>query len=528
MKHMLRLFLTVLALTLPLPLAADPADIAASSRSVVRVVLVGEIREDEFDDSDPRTQVLSHGSGIVVAPGLILTNAHVVEELEGATTRLLVVPPEGNRGYFGTVIAIRPDKDLALVQFKGGSLPIATLSPQTVPDGANVVAVGYPGNVDMAQGLNALDMIMPQPPVKTQGTSSAGRASKSFDTVLHTAPIAGGNSGGPLFDGCGRVVGINSFGTYNEDASGADFFFAVSMREVLGFLREQKVKAQVASLPCQSMADFNRAEAERLAGDKAAADASARADADKLAATREQAEKQAQLAIISERENGMALAGFALILALAAAGGAAWLQSQGRKQHAAYAGGAAGVLLLISLYAWFARPGLDEIGKRTDEIVASKTPAAAPSEAAKAAAGKLICVLEPARSRVTVSPVTDVPLEWRADGCVNTRTQYGLASDGWSRILVPNEDQTVTVARFDPATGAYTTERFLLDFEAMTKAREERAKFTPPICGVGEEGARRLGESQAAIKALLPPQPNERMVYKCRAGAGVAASPPAP
>jgi serine protease Do len=294
MTRFLGLFLAMLALALPLPLAADPADIAASSRSVVRVVLVGEVREDGFSDGEPATRVLSHGSGIVVAPGLILTNAHVVEELEGATTRLLVVPPEGNRGYFGTVTAYRPDQDLALVQFKGGSLPVATLSPQTVPDGADVFAVGYPGNVDMAQGLNALDMIMPQPPVKTQGTSSAGRASKSFDTVLHTAPIAGGNSGGPLFDGCGRVVGINSFGTYNEDASGADFFFAVSMREVLTFLRGQKVQPQVASLPCQSMADFNRAEAERLAGDKAATDAASRAEADKLAQARDKAESQAQ------------------------------------------------------------------------------------------------------------------------------------------------------------------------------------------------------------------------------------------
>ncbi len=464
-----------------------------------------------------------------MASDLILTNAHVVLEMEESeAVRVLIVPPEGRKGYVATLEGYSPGQDLALLRIKGGTLPVATLSPQSVPDGAEVYAVGYPGNVDMAQGLNSLDMIMPQPPVKTQGTSSAGRASKSFDTVLHTAPIAAGNSGGPLMDGCGRVVGINSFGTNNGDASDSDFFFAVSMREVLSFLRESKVKPQVASLPCQSMADFNRAEAERLAGDKAAADAASRADADKLSAARDKAEDQAQLAIISERENGMALAGFALILALAAAGGAGWLQHQGRKQHAAYAGAVAGLLLIGALYAWFARPDLSEIAKRADAIVAGETPAAEPNFAAKSAEGKLICVIDTARSRVTVSPVTDVPLEWRADGCINTRTQYGLASDGWSRILVPNEDQTVTVARFDPATGAYITERFLLDFEAMTKARDERAKFTPPICGVGEEGARRLGEAQAAVKALLPPQPNERMVYKCRPDMGAAASLPAP
>lgn len=521
MKRMLSLFLAVLALSLPLRLAADPADITASSRGVVRVVLVEE-SSDGFD-GESRPQLLGHGSGIAVAPDLILTNAHVVLEMEDSeAVRVLIVPPEGRRGYVGTLVGYSPAQDLALIRIKGGTLPVATLSPQSVPDGAEVFAVGYPGNVDLAQGLGAIDMIMPQPPVKTQGTSSAGRASKSFDTVLHTAPIATGNSGGPLFDGCGRVVGINSFGTYNAQSSDADFFFAVSMREVLGFLRQNKVQPQVASLPCQSMADFNRAEAERMAGDKAAADASARADAEKLAAERDKAENLAQLEIISERENGMALAGFALILALAGGAGAAWLQGQGRRQHAAYAGGAAGLLLIGALYAWFARPELSEIGARAAEIAQRNAPASLPSEAAKTAEGKLICVLDPARSRVTVSPVTDVPLEWRADGCVNNRTQYGLASDGWSRILVPGEDQTVTVARFDPASGGYTTERFLLDFETMTKARDERAKFTPPICGVGEEGARQLGLSQAAVKALLPPQPNERMVYKCRPDAGVA------
>jgi hypothetical protein len=372
--------------------------------------------------------------------------------------------------------------------------------------------------------LGALDMIMPQPPVKTQGTASAGRQSRDVDTVLHTASIAGGNSGGPLFDGCGRIVGVNTFSTINESGSDAGFFFAVSMREVLGFLRANQIKPQVASLPCQSMADFNRAEAERAAGIRAAADASARNEAEKQASALAKAEKAAQLAIIAERENHMALAGFALILSLAAGAGAAWLQGQGRKQHAAYAGGVAGALLLGALYAWFSRPDLSEIDTRAQEMVQASQPATPPSGAPALAQGALRCVIDPARSRVTVSAIDDVPFEWQADGCVNQRTQYGLAADGWSRILVPNEEQTVTVARFDPATASYTTERFLLDFETMSKAREERGKFTPPVCGMGEDAARKLGDAQAAVKALLPAQPNERLVYKCSAAPAGPAS----
>lgn len=513
MKRMLRLLLAILALSLPLPLAADPADITAASRSVVRVVLVGELPEDDSDE--PRTGVISHGSGVVVAQGLIITNAHVVDTMREDGTRVLIVPPEGNKGYVGTVIAASPRQDLALVQVKGGTLPVATLSPQTVPDGAEVFAVGYPGNVDMAQGLGALDMIMPQPPVKTQGTSSAGRESRGIDTVLHNAAIAGGNSGGPLLDGCGRVVGINSFSTINSNGSDAGFFFAVSIREVLSFLRDNAVKAQIASLACQSMADFNRAEAERLA----AASAASKADAEHTALARAKAEKDAQLTIITERENGMALTGFAIILMLIAAAGAAWLQGQGRKNHAAYAGGIAGLLLIGALYAWFTRPALGEAEARADAMLAQAAAAKMPAQTAKPAEGKLICVLDAARSRVTVSAVTDVPIEWRAGGCVNNRTQYGLAEDGWSRILVPHEDQAVTLARFDPASGTYTTENYLLDFDTMTKARQARAGFTPPSCGGAEATARQLGQNQAPIKALLPAQPNERMVYSCRSAA---------
>jgi hypothetical protein len=121
-----------------------------------------------------------------------------------------------------------------------------------------------------------------------------------------------------------------------------------------------------------------------------------------------------------------------------------------------------------------------------------------------------------------VSDIADVPLRWTEDGCVNARSQYGLAANGWSRILVPNAEDTVTVARFDPSTSTYTTERYLLDLETMTKARAERARYEPPACGGGEEAARKLGEAQGAVAALLPAQPNERLVYKCSADPGGA------
>jgi hypothetical protein len=51
----------------------------------------------------------------------------------------------------------------------------------------------------------------------------------------------------------------------------------------------------------------------------------------------------------------------------------------------------------------------------------------------------------------------------------------------------------------------------------MNSAREARGRVKAPACGRGEDAAREFGAGLAAIKALLPAQPNERLVYKCQA-----------
>lgn len=510
MVRILTLIAVAFAALVTAPLSADPADIAAASRSVVRVVLVA--------DDGSSTELVGHGSGIAIAPDLIITNAHVVEPAqEMDEIRIGVVPSQGRTGWFAEVVAFSPRNDLALLKLveRGATLPVATLYTGPVADGADVFAIGYPGNVDMAQGLNLAEMMSPTIPVKTRGNVSAGRSSKAFDTILHTAPIGAGNSGGPLLDNCGRVVGVNSFGTMAQDGD-SEFYFAVSMPEIMRFLTAAKVQPRVTGVPCRSIADLDRSESERLAGEKAISAAEARALAEKRDTSLRNAERKAQFAVIAERENGMALAGLALMLALVAGGVAYLHQQKGNERERKIATGVAAALVAGAIIAWIARPSFNDIDERAQAIVKKETskPVATPSPASTA--GQLICVLAPDRSRVTVSDMADVPFAWQDDGCVNGRTQYGLGADGWSRILVPGDDDTATVARFDPKTAIYTTERFLLDLDTMTKLRDERAKFESPMCGAGEEAARRFGDQQAALKALLPPTPNERLVYDCR------------
>lgn len=488
---------------------ADPADITAAARSVVRVVIIQE--------NGNRVTLVGHGSGFAVAPDLVVTNAHVVAPLIGEESmRVGIVPSQGETGWFARVLVYSPRNDLALLKLtEAGTLPPATLFTGALDDGTDVFAVGYPSNVDLAQGLSIGDIVSPTSPVKTRGYVSSGRSSKQFDTILHTAPIGMGNSGGPLLDSCGRVVGANSFGALSGGGE-SEFYFAVSVREIMRFLLAGGVKAQTTGIPCRSIAELDRAEAERLANEKAVSDEHARLAAERRDAGMRKAERQAQLQIIGQRENGMAIAGLAALLALASGGAALFYGQKKQRREKKIAAALAILLLLGAVAAWLTRPSLDDIDERARTMARAESPAPSPSPSQSAAAGKLVCVLDPGRSRVTVSPVTDVPLEWSEDGCVNGRSQYGLAADGWSRVLVPGSEDTVTVASFDPATRTYKTERYLLELDTMTRMRAERAKYTLPTCGGGQETARQLGESQAALKALLPPVPNERLVYECR------------
>lgn len=510
MRLLLRCLFALLLTLFATQARAEPADIAATARSVVRVVLIGQ-------DEGGGPALVGHGSGVAVAPDVILTNAHVIEAArQDDTIRIGIVPSQGKSGWFGRVIAFAPKSDLALVKLtERGSLPPATIFTGTIADGADVVAVGYPGNVDVAQGLNVGDIVSPTSPVKTRGTVSSGRSSKSFETILHTAPIGAGNSGGPLLDPCGRLIGVNSFGTLSDEGD-SEFYFAVSGREVLRFLRAASVDPLTTANVCRSLADVERAEAERLVGEKVHSEEEARALAARRSAAAERAERSALFAIIAERDNLIALAGLMLVLALGAGGGAYILVERGQARSARISGVAAGALAAGAVAAFLLRPGFDQIDRRVQQLTARA--AAAPKAAAspKNGAGQRICALDAARSRVTVTNPADIELAWSASGCANGQEQFARDGTGWARLSLSAGDDSATLARFDPKTGSYRAERFFLDLETLARLREEAGRSPAAASCGGSEAARKQENFQAALTPLLPPTPNERLIYSCR------------
>src|SRR3546814_10650187 len=99
----------------------------------------------------------------------------------------------------------------------GGRVPAAALYTGPLESGADVVALGYPGNVDLATARSAADYITPRTPVRSEGNMSNRQSVDGVAMLVHTAKISRGNSGGPLVDQCGRIVGINTAFTRADD-----------------------------------------------------------------------------------------------------------------------------------------------------------------------------------------------------------------------------------------------------------------------------------------------------------------------
>lgn len=506
---MIRRLLALLVLLSALggmPMAVPSAradDISATARSVVRIVTIAMV--------DGEVVGFGHGSGFAVAPNRIVTNAHVVELASRYPENVVigVVPSEGDKSFQGKVVAFDAQRDLALIEFTGQRLPTVALYTGPVDEGAPVTALGYPGNVDLATAQSATDYIHPLSPIRSEGVFSGRRSLSGVEVLLHTAGIARGNSGGPLLDPCGRVIGVNSAITRGEDGD-TSFGFAIADSELATFLRGAAQPYVAVGTSCTSMAD--RLKQDSAADAQAVADAAAaRRDAAAQAQlAREQALDKARAEAERERENFMAAAAVLLVLGALSLGGAGLLLTRGQRTPAILAA-AGGVVLVIGAVVIFAvRPS----GEAKSGAVAAATQAVATPDTVLAS-GPLACRVVPERSRITVSSTADVRLDWGSEGCVNQRTQYVSDGSRWSRILVPAEEQTVSVLQFDPASRSYSNTRYYLSAPQMEAVRKLRGQS--PLKGCSADGGQlaALGQQQAAIRAALPAYPNEKIVYSC-------------
>jgi serine protease Do len=158
------------------------------------------------------------GAGLLVGDGLVLTNNHVVARGRGFQVIL-----ENDEVCNAKTVARDPEVDLALLEIPRIDLPVAVFAATEPHPGEMVFALGHPwGQRNVLTGgvLSALS-----PAHNRRGT---------FKVLRTDAQLAPGNSGGPLLNAAGEVIGINAM------IVGGDQFVAIPVSIVREFLEKAR------------------------------------------------------------------------------------------------------------------------------------------------------------------------------------------------------------------------------------------------------------------------------------------------
>jgi len=197
------------------------------------------------------------GTGFFVAPDLVVTNHHVIESA-GAGGVFVTNRGLGSLRAATVLTTLGPfhaeGVDFALLRVPGAAQPFfEVLSTDTTLKLQAVIAAGYPGDLLVSDRAFAAlqagdagavpDLSVTDGLVNTEQTVGAGTT-----MVVHSAPISVGNSGGPLIDFCGRVVGVN---TFVRQGPMRNLNFALGAADLLSFLSEAGVQASVVTQVCQ-------------------------------------------------------------------------------------------------------------------------------------------------------------------------------------------------------------------------------------------------------------------------------------
>lgn len=245
---------------------------AIDVRKVVRIELLGKVSIVSLDKSRKaeKRMVLGSGSGVIVSrQGHILTNRHVITypgkkvlQVGNVSYRVSLLGPLEYRVISDSIpgkiksarLVGKPSArlDLAILQAESLRVPPAKLAAVPPGQGETVYAVGYPADADAVLGeTRQVSSSRVSGATVTRGVlgrlikGTWSRQQDQFMVIQHDATIRPGNSGGPLLDACGRVVGINTlvavYGIKGVEIQKPGLFYASSIAEAFDYLARNQV-----------------------------------------------------------------------------------------------------------------------------------------------------------------------------------------------------------------------------------------------------------------------------------------------
>ncbi len=170
------------------------------TRDLVKAVQDSIVYIEVFRNYRGRQQLVGSASGIIIsADGYIVTNNHVVEDVDGYTVKVNDTDALESKTYDAKLIGTDSDTDLAVIKIEAKDLPVAKLGDSDkLSLGDDVIAIGNPLGLENSVSKGIVSGLNRQISDSKRGLSS----------IQTDAPINSGNSGGALFNGYGEVVGV--------------------------------------------------------------------------------------------------------------------------------------------------------------------------------------------------------------------------------------------------------------------------------------------------------------------------------
>lgn len=199
-------------------------------------------------------QIVSTGSAFSVneQQGIFVTNYHVAEAAITKGKQLKALESMSPKiWHSATVLSYSTTKDLAIIKIADWHKKALLLGDdKTAHKSSKMYSIDFPGNADIVGGSNANDFIESK---ITDGIISSPRTltvnggpAKHFQ---HNATINGGNSGGPLINLCGDLIGVNVAGA----TEGQGVFFAITANELKAELKRANIIFGQSNNPCKNI-----------------------------------------------------------------------------------------------------------------------------------------------------------------------------------------------------------------------------------------------------------------------------------